>query len=170
MDVLKTLKEFKKIEPGKDYTRKSRLLILGEEKRGPQAWSSLFWSSLRFSAGAALTGVVIVLVIAGFSIIRFSSQDSLKSLDPITLTAEAEAIDIQIKLTQLAYDNPVQLIIKTSTVNAILNKSYDGRLEDMKQESKPLEKIKEIGDPIEDKEDETEKTTTVEEALERLSQ
>ena len=117
MDLLQLLKQLNKIEPDPEYTRRSKLAILGlpENNQKRTAWG-LVWSSIRFSTGAMVTGLVIVLIFVAFSAIKFSSPTPLAALDPITLRAEAEAIDIQIQLATLGYENPTLLIEQTSTL------------------------------------------------------
>jgi len=50
----------------------------------------------------ALAGLLLLLLFGGFSALRFLSPLP-QSLDPTTLKAEAQAIDIQIQLAALSY-------------------------------------------------------------------
>ena len=61
-------------------------------------------NALQSGSAIALTGALLFLLIGGFSIARFLETSG--GLDPYSLRAEAEAIDIQIQLAQLAYDAP----------------------------------------------------------------
>ena len=117
MDLIKLLKQLNTIEPDLEYARRSKLAILGLPENNPKrtAWG-LILSGVRFSTGAMVTGLVIVLIFAAFSAIKFSSPTPLAALDPITLRAEAEAIDIQIQLATLGYENPFLLINQTTTL------------------------------------------------------
>lgn len=124
MDLIRLLKQLNKIEPDKEYTRRSKLAILGLEENNPKrtAWG-LVWSSIRFSTGAMVTGLVIVLIFVAFSAIKFSSPTPLAALNPITLRAEAEVIDIQIRLATLGYENPSILINQTTTLRMVSDTS-----------------------------------------------
>ena len=124
MDLIKLLKQLNKVEPDPEYTRRSKLTILGLPENNPKrtAWG-LMWSGIKFSTGSMVTGLVIVLIFVAFSAIKFSSPMPLAALDPITLRAEAEAIDIQIKLATLGYENPSLLINQTTTLKIISSAS-----------------------------------------------
>ncbi|MEK7180807.1 MAG: hypothetical protein AAB738_00535 [Patescibacteria group bacterium] len=120
MDLIKLLKQLNKMEPDLEYTRRSKLAILGLLENNPKrtAWG-LMWSGIKFSTGSMVTGLVIVLIFVAFSAIKFSSPTPLAALDPITLRAEAEAIDIQIKLATLGYENPSLLINQSTTLKIV---------------------------------------------------
>lgn len=119
MDLEKVLKEFKKIEPRAEFTKISRATILATAKAAKRTWGDILWPSLKFSTGALITGFLVVLIVGAFSLSGINSRVPLQSLDPITLRAEAEAIDIQIQLTTLGYENPLQAINETSTPTGI---------------------------------------------------
>lgn len=126
MNLENLLKQLNRIEPDPEYTRRSKIAILSSAQNDSKktAWG-LVWSGIRFSTGAMVTGLVIVLLFVAFSAIKFSAPTPLAALDPITLKAEAEAIDIQIKLATLGYENPAILIGQTSTLKiaaGIINK------------------------------------------------
>ncbi len=110
MDLLQILKQLKKIEPDQNYSRTSKMAILGHQITPKKTWQDLVWPTVRFGAGAALTTILIILIFVGFS--KFSPMEDI---DMLTLRAEAEAIDIQIQLTGLAYDRPLELINQTTT-------------------------------------------------------
>lgn len=169
MDLEKLLKEFNKIEPDPDYTRRSRLAILGFHERDPKrtAWG-LIWSSIKFSTGTVITGLVIILIFVAFSVVEFSSPVSLTALDPITLRAEAEAIDIQIKLTALGYENPSILINQTTTLTTILNIAPDDEVR-VNLESGETQKPEE-GTAADDRGEAGTEELTLDETLEKLAE
>ena len=103
MELLELLKQFKKIEPDRAYRRRSRAFVLSTARSDvPQRRWRVVFPVVR------LAGVftVILLVVAG-GVTLFSSplfkSFRLSTLDPANLRAEAEAIDIQIQLTDLTY-------------------------------------------------------------------
>ena len=118
MELEKILKEFKNIEPRAEFSKISRATILATTRTPKKTWAQILWPSLRFSSGALITGFLIVIIVGAFST-GINSRVPLASLDPITLKAEAEAIDIQIQLTALGYDNPLQVINDTSTPSGV---------------------------------------------------
>jgi hypothetical protein len=108
-----TLKEafnnFKKITPDEDYTKRSRALVVtAEQKLSPFRLPfalKLLSRGFQYGSAIALTSLLIAIIAGGFSILTFLTPFSkLPSLDPEHLRAEAQAIDIQIKLTGLSYD------------------------------------------------------------------
>jgi len=110
--LIETLQKLKVIEPEKEYTLRSRGLIVGTgfERRPRTTWE-VFSQTLQFGASLALTGLLIFLILGGFSSWGVFSPLRLSSLDPSSLRVEAQAIDIQIQLTNLNYAEPA---IKTS--------------------------------------------------------
>jgi len=114
MDIFKALQNLKAIEPEKDFTIKSRGLILGK-KRGVVA---VFWGvilkNIELGASVALAGLLIFMILGGFSAWKFFSPLQMSNLDPSGLKAEAQAIDIQIQLTNLSYEEGAALAPKIS--------------------------------------------------------
>ncbi len=106
MEIKDILKQLKSIQPDADYTRRSRHALLhGRAFRGRARGGVIQFvvDTLAHGSAIALAGALILLIFAGFSTWNFLSPFEIKSLDPTSLRAEAEAIDIQIKLTNLAY-------------------------------------------------------------------
>ena len=97
------LKKIRDIEADLTYTRRSRRLVLssGRQLRFPNPWR-LIVQSFRIGSTALATGLLIIIIVIGwFSAGRFLTPFKLASLDPETLRAEADAIDIQIQLANL---------------------------------------------------------------------
>jgi len=160
MEVEKILKEFKRIEPRAEFSKISRATILATTRAPQKTWGQILWPSLRFSTGALITGFVIVVIVGAFSLTGINSRVPLASLDPITLKAEAEAIDIQIQLTALGYENPLQAINQTSTPDGVSKKPAKAVpvVEDDKNKPAKAEVAHE------------EPEVTIEEALKKLAQ
>lgn len=107
MNSQEFIKKLKEILPGREYAENSKRAILAVDQY-PQ-WS--FWGSLTesLSTGVSivLAGALLILIMGGFSSLN---PFSLKSLDPVGLKAEAEAIDIQIRLSNLNYNDFTRVI------------------------------------------------------------
>lgn len=101
-DIIKQLKKLQSIEADKRFTERSRVLIVGTHKqRG--VWD-LILKNIELGASFALAGILLVTILGGFSAWKFLSPLKLSNLDTTDLTAEAQAVDIQIQLTNLNYD------------------------------------------------------------------
>jgi len=115
MDLITIFKQLKRIEPDIDYTGRSRATILGSPRGGVAGAWHIVLHSLQFGSAVALVAVLFLLVIGGFSAWKFFSPLKLSSLDPASLRAEAQAVDIQIQLTDVAYREP----FPTSTTSTV---------------------------------------------------
>ncbi len=106
MNLDKIFKQLKNIEPENDYARGSRARILGSSR-----WSSLprrrpfqiILQALQSGSAIALAGVALLLVLGGLSLWRVLDLVGLSGLDPAGLKAEAQAVDLQIQLSNLNY-------------------------------------------------------------------
>lgn len=110
MEFILLLKKLKEISPDAAYTKRSRHAIL-ETLPALRPWQSpwqIFMHSLQFGSAIALAGVLLVLVLGGFSTWRFLSPFGLASLDPGSLRAEAEAIDAQLHLASVSYNENLE--------------------------------------------------------------
>ncbi len=106
MNHLEFLKQLKNIKADEAYVRRSRSTILGDAPKTttfPRPWR-IFVESMQSASALALVGLLLVLVGGGFSTWKFLSPFHVSSLDPAGLHAEAQAIDIQIHLTDVDYN------------------------------------------------------------------
>ena len=103
MDVIKILKKLKNIEPGKEFTETSRRLILNVAPKPELGFWNILVKNLELGASLALAGLLIFLIVGGFSAWRIFSPMQISNIDPTALRAEAQAIDIQIQLANLNY-------------------------------------------------------------------
>lgn len=105
------------IEPDKQSTERLRALIVGTQKpagtKRISIWNVIL-KNIELGASFALAGVLIITILGGFSAWRFLSPLKLSNLDTTGLKAEAQAVDIQIQLTDLNYDEIVGLTTSTS--------------------------------------------------------
>lgn len=117
MELVEVLKKLKKIEANADYTRKSRQLIMGNEKNAWPVFSLKHFAANIFQSGSAIamTAMILLLVFGSFSLWKIFSRGNPIAIELAGLQAEARAIDIQIQLTGIAYREPAPLENKTST-------------------------------------------------------
>jgi len=104
MDLFKTLQQFKNIEPDKGFTRRSRNLILNRGNTFSANISRVLFGSLETGAAVALVGLLMLIILGGASHIKILEPLQITAIDPSSIRAEAEAIDIQIQLTGLNYE------------------------------------------------------------------
>ncbi len=106
MQLEKLLKQLKTIEPDIRYTLRSREEILARQpKRGRWlAWKEVVYGIIQSGSAIALTGVIILLMGGAFSLRGIIAREG-GFLDRQSLQAEAQAIDIQIQLADVSYDN-----------------------------------------------------------------
>lgn len=111
MDILETLRSLKSIQPDSDYTLRSRQAILNTPpvalpwyRQLPLVWEDAVRSP-------ALSLALLVLAFAGsIGFARmFAPTSAVGSLDTRALEAEAEAVDIQLTLTNLQYQELAEL-------------------------------------------------------------
>ena len=103
MNLLELLKKLKEIEPDSNYTRKSRLVILSTPLAKKLRYASPWLPQLKFIGAFALASLAFFILLGGFSSSKFGAPLKLSNLDPTGLKAEAEAIDIQIQITDIHY-------------------------------------------------------------------
>lgn len=104
MELNELLKQFKRIEPDKDYSRRSLNLILYSAPARKPTLVDMLFKSAEFGAAIALAGLLIFVIAGGFSSTNIPSPLQLSNLDPAMLKAEAQAIDMQIQLVNLNYN------------------------------------------------------------------
>ncbi|MBM3256963.1 MAG: hypothetical protein FJY98_01375 [Candidatus Liptonbacteria bacterium] len=105
MNLISTLKKLRNIEPDSHYQMRSRSVVLRATPSEPPARAVWGWfmGNIESAASLALAGLCLFLIFAGFSIWKSFSPLGIARLDLAALHAEAEAIDIQIQLANLRY-------------------------------------------------------------------
>jgi hypothetical protein len=103
MELFELLKQFKKIEPSASFTETSKRAILATIPREKFSVRRIFAGIFETGVAVAL-GVFFIMAIAG----QFSSSPEiapiqLSVMDPQALHAEAQAVDMQIQLVKLSY-------------------------------------------------------------------
>ncbi len=106
MEIQEILKKFKQINPDADYTKRSRSFIVQTPfvvaPPITSPWRA-FMQSLQFGSAIALVGATVILIVGGFSSWRSLSPFRIASLDIAALQAEAEAVNMQVALTDINY-------------------------------------------------------------------
>lgn len=105
MELEKILQQLKAIQPGRDYAASSRRVIMATERprRTPFSFARFILSNLQSAGAIALTGFLVIIMLGAFSVFRFLNPFRLSSLDPAGLHAEAQAVDMQIQVADLTY-------------------------------------------------------------------
>jgi hypothetical protein len=111
MNIFERLKQLKKLLPSEDYTLRSRAFILATEQELAPLPKLTVWQfvvqNLQMGSAIALTALLLLFGLGGFSAWKFLSPFGLRSLDPSGLRAEADAIqDIQVALKTVQYTAP----------------------------------------------------------------
>lgn len=110
MNLLELLKQFKNIEPDPAFKETSKRAILAQEPMAPavHGWNTqrTLWRIIEVGAAVALTGFFVLLITGAFSGAGIAPQYS--AIDPQSLRAEAQAIDIQIQLANLNYNEAAE--------------------------------------------------------------
>ncbi len=116
MNLLTTLKKLQHTQPDPGYQAKSRHIILQTTPPLPRLQILGRWilGNVESAATLALAGLCLFLVFAGFSLWKSFSPLGIAQLDLASLRAEAQAIDIQIKLAGLQYEGSTIPIAPTT--------------------------------------------------------
>lgn len=106
MNLQDILKQFKNIEPDAAYSAHSKRSILALEPKTHERWSlrRTILTVIETGAAVALTVFFVFVVLGGFGSKLAPVQYA--AIDPASLHAEAQAIDMQIRLAQLNYAEP----------------------------------------------------------------
>lgn len=106
MDIHDIFKQLKTLEPDAAYVARSRESILSTKKLRISGSGfgilRIFGEVFKSASAIALTSIAIVVIFGGFSVWQLV-KPGLLALDPAGLRAEAQAIDIQIQLAGVEY-------------------------------------------------------------------
>ncbi|HEX4104200.1 MAG TPA: hypothetical protein VHZ04_01835 [Candidatus Paceibacterota bacterium] len=108
MNIQEILKQFKNIEPDASYSATSKRAILAVEPgatRKPWTVRRTILTIVETGVAVALTVFFIFIVLGGLPGSELAPM-KYSAIDPSSLHAEAEAIDMQIELAQLNYSEP----------------------------------------------------------------
>ncbi len=103
MNLFELLEQFKHIEPDAAFSASSKRAILAQaELKESLAAPRLLLRILEAGAAVALTGFFILILSGALSTSKFAPAQ-LSAIDPQSIRAEAQAIDIQIRLANVTY-------------------------------------------------------------------
>jgi hypothetical protein len=123
MHSLEILKKLQKISADPIYTERAKIRILNTpQPRHLSVWKVIF-ESLEVGSAIVLAGAFLVLILGGFSGLKVFN---VATLNPTTLKAEAEAIDAQISLSNLSYEDFAKQ--KETTVALVLPKAKSSKV------------------------------------------
>jgi hypothetical protein len=129
MELFETLKQFKKITPDATRQEISKRAILAQTPLEPR----VVWGVRRSLAAIFETGFAVALTVFFILIIigKFPGQSSvapvqLSVINPTTLKAEAQAVDIQIQLAQIAYTETTSTAESTPQTTAAIAAKQPG--------------------------------------------
>lgn len=168
MEILDLLKNLKKIEPDKEYQKRSLEIILSDSHLPvaavlEQSRMAVLWETLKLGSAIVLASLLLLLISGGFSGGN-SSQFNVASLNSGDLQAEAQAVDIQIRLTNIVYSETFSN--RGSTAQSIgENKTSTVQAAPSEVEKQAVEKVQELGLTVS-----SSSKVSVDEALDKLSQ
>lgn len=152
-DLLKILRELKKVKPDADYARRSRLLIVNVGKVGPLPKYGFFdvlktISSNRMALVAEITVVLALFVLGGVYYVHQSNQSLVVQANELNATIQLKLDEITSYLKNQPGVNPsrigeVNLLLDKA--NADLNQANadlkDGKLEDSLKKMKSAQEF-----------------------------
>lgn len=122
MDEFHRLKQLNKIAPDPEYALQTRVRILAApQKMQVPIWST-FVVSLRSGSIVAIAALALVVIGGGASLMKYLESSALSSP---TLKAEAQAIDMQIELTNVDYKSLPSFAPLSVKRDAIASKDKD---------------------------------------------
>ncbi|HTY40085.1 MAG TPA: hypothetical protein VMC43_03295 [Candidatus Paceibacterota bacterium] len=121
LEIPKSLKTLKLLRADEEYVRRSRLMLTGGadlRAAGRPTWWKIMMQGFQVAATVALAGLLVLVLTGSFSAWNNLSPFRLSSLDPAALRAEAQAIDLQIHLTDVGYTEAKTAALPTVNVSA----------------------------------------------------
>lgn len=160
------LKNLKSIQPDAEYARRSRHHILSSRAEIPRRLSfrQIILQTIQTGPVLALAVVLILLIAGGASTSRYFSPLRLTSLDPTSLRAEADAIDIQIQLTNIAYSEPTNETTTIAIAPTVLPSTLLEKKIEIKNQATQIAKDLGIAPPA------STSSITIDEALRKLAE
>jgi len=143
MTLFEEIKKLRAIGASREYTEKSRRLILSHTPHAHPARAeafAFFVRAVRAGSTALVSGAfIILLILGGVAASRFFSPVEFGGLENGAIKAEADLIDIQIQLTELGEYKEEALVHAESTLRTEpLLKPAPTVTEQKKSEKKPV--------------------------------
>ncbi len=125
MKISELFSQFKRINPDPQYSEKSKRMVLSslrETMPVRERGVMVFLRALETGAALVLAGFFILLATGGFSGNKYLAPVQYAVIDPSGLQAEAQAIDIQIRLANLDYSEVTSTAAQstTPTISAVM--------------------------------------------------
>ena len=119
MEPIEILKKLKSLKADPGYTKRSRMTILKDADREETGFhlgfKKIIVSVFHSGWSIALTAALFLMAISSFSILKVLSPATTAIADLAGIRAEAQDVDMQIQIVNVAYNPSVQLENKTST-------------------------------------------------------
>ncbi|HUC02157.1 MAG TPA: hypothetical protein VMA75_04645 [Candidatus Paceibacterota bacterium] len=117
MKLSDILKQFKNIEPDPRFTERSKreILLSPQPERRTMRGIMIFLHTLETGVAVALAGFFILILTNSFSPTSSLAPIQYSVIDPQGLHAEAQAIDMQIQLANVAYSQVTSTAVTGST-------------------------------------------------------
>ncbi|MFA5173254.1 MAG: hypothetical protein WC435_02555 [Candidatus Paceibacterota bacterium] len=113
--IIEQLKSLKSIIPDKNFSEKSRFLVLSSNRKLIYWMPSQVSEIFRYLTATSLTAALIVLILGGFNYLEKSNLPMvIAGLDLKTLEAEAESLGIDVNISKLAYYQESNQTVKTA--------------------------------------------------------
>lgn len=143
MQLHEHLKQLKSIEPDRDYTRRSRLAIIGDNPMPLRTgWRHVLVHNLQFGAAIAVMAAVFMIVMGGSYISSLFNPFQGTAFDVSSLKAEAQDVDIQIELAKMSYPQTAsrKAVPSPTAIKKISEVVVDNKkdIEDLKQTNAEL--------------------------------
>jgi hypothetical protein len=129
MKLFDILKQFKNIEPDAHFSERSKREILLSPQTAPRTMRGVFafLHVIETGAAVALAGFFILVLTGSFSPTRSIAPIQYAVIDPQGLQAEAQAVDMQIQLANVAYPQVTSTVVATTTLKSAFNKALQAQ-------------------------------------------
>ena len=103
MNLFDILKQFKNIEPDPAYKESAKRAILAQTPHEPWSARRTVLTFFETSIAVALAGFFVLVITGTFPPASYVAPAQFSVIDPATLRAEAQAVDMEIQLAQITY-------------------------------------------------------------------
>jgi hypothetical protein len=103
MNLFEALKQFKNIEPDPASAERTKRAVLASPQNNPVSVRKVIFRIFETSSALVLGGFLILLLTGALPVAHNIAPVQLSVVDPASIRAEAEAIDMQIQLANLNY-------------------------------------------------------------------
>lgn len=109
--IIEQLKKLKEIRPEKNFSEKSRFLVISSKRKAVYWMPNQISEIFRYLGAVSITASLIILFIGSFNYFEKSNLPMIiAGLDMKTLSAEAESLGIDVNISKLDYYNSSQTV------------------------------------------------------------